>query len=169
MQYELFSGELAVVAPLPTKTLRLKSLRPIFKNEVIREDAPAWLSSKKRVTQAEDVFEMFRHLKDECKEQFIALHLDMKNTVICYEQVSVGSLNASIVHPREVWKGALLSSAGAIIVAHNHPSGDPTPSREDIELTKRLNECGELLGIRLLDHVIIGEDRFCSMKSSGQF
>jgi DNA repair protein RadC len=72
------------------------------------------------------------------------------------DEVSVGSLNQSIVHPRELFKTALLSSAAAIILVHNHPSGDPTPSREDIEITRRLKEAGEILGVKLLDHIIVG-------------
>ena len=81
--------------------------------------------------------------------------------------VFIGSLNASIVHPREVFKEALRRSAASIICIHNHPSGDPSPSREDIEVTKRLNECGKILGIELLDHLIIGENKFVSLKEKG--
>ena len=94
-------------------------------------------------------------------------HLDSKNRLLCLEIVSVGSLNASIVHPREVYKSALLSSAAAIVFVHNHPSGDPTPSREDIELTSRLKQASDLLGIRLLDHVVIGSGRHFSFADSG--
>jgi DNA repair protein RadC len=95
-------------------------------------------------------------MEHECKESFIALHLDGKNRIICVDIVSVGSLNQSIVHPREVFKTALLSSATAIILMHNHPSGDPSPSSEDLEVTRRLREVGDLLGIKVLDHIIIG-------------
>ncbi len=87
----------------------------------------------------------------------MALHLDGKNRLCCLDIISVGSLNQSIVHPRETFKTALLSSAAAIILVHNHPTGDPTPSREDLEITRRLREAGDLLGVRVLDHVIIGE------------
>lgn len=79
------------------------------------------------------------------------------NRILCIDRVSVGSLNQSIVHPREVFKSAVYSSAAAIILVHNHPSLDPAPSREDIEITRRLKECGELLGIKLLDHIIVGD------------
>jgi DNA repair protein RadC len=81
--------------------------------------------------------------------------------------VFIGSLNASIVHPREVFKEALKRSAASIICMHNHPSGDPSPSREDIEVTKRLVECGKLIGIDLLDHIIIGEQKYVSLKEKG--
>lgn len=81
--------------------------------------------------------------------------------------VFIGSLNASIVHPREVYKEAIKRSAASIICIHNHPSGDPTPSREDIEVTRRLAECGRLVGIELLDHLIIGDKTYVSLKEKG--
>ena len=87
---------------------------------------------------------------------FLTLHLDGKNRIIALDMVSIGSLNQSIVHPRELFKTALLSSAAAIIMVHNHPTGDPTPSREDIDITRRIKEAGEILGVKLLDHIIIG-------------
>ncbi|WP_339059924.1 DNA repair protein RadC [Tepidibacillus marianensis] len=101
------------------------------------------------------------------QEHFIALLLDTKNHILSKETISIGSLNSSIVHPREVFKPAIKKSASSIIVAHNHPSGDPTPSREDIDITKRLVKAGELLGIEVLDHVIIGDERYISLKEKG--
>ncbi|MEW9673574.1 RadC family protein [Ammoniphilus sp. 3BR4] len=83
------------------------------------------------------------------------------------EKVSVGSLNSAIVDPREVFKAAILHNAASIIVGHNHPSGDPTPSREDLSVTNRLVEAGKILGIEVLDHLILGEERFQSLKESG--
>jgi DNA repair protein RadC len=115
-----------------TKKIRIRSIRAIFSNEVIRENAPVWVEST--CTSAENVFELFRDLAQEAKENFVALHLDAKNRIICFDKVSIGSLNASIVHPREVYKTALLSSAAAVLFIHNHPSGDTAPSREDIEI-----------------------------------
>ena len=97
----------------------------------------------------------------------VALLLNTKNQILSKETISIGSLNSSIVHPREVFKPAIKKSASAMIVAHNHPSGDPSPSREDIEVTKRLIQAGEILGIDILDHVIIGENRYVSMKEKG--
>jgi DNA repair protein RadC len=101
------------------------------------------------------------------QEHFVCLYLNTKNQVIHRKTVFIGSLNASIVHPREVFKEAIKRSAASIICAHNHPSGDPTPSREDIEVTKRLVECGRMIGIELLDHLIIGEQKFVSLKEKG--
>jgi len=98
---------------------------------------------------------------------YICLYLNTKNQVLQKRTVFIGSLNASIVHPREVFKEALKRSAASIICMHNHPSGDPTPSREDIEVTKRLAECGKLIGIDVLDHIIIGEQKYVSLKEKG--
>lgn len=101
------------------------------------------------------------------QEHFICLYLNTKNQVIHRQTVFIGSLNASIVHPREVFKEALKRSAASLICFHNHPSGDPTPSHEDIEVTKRLVECGLLIGIEVLDHIIIGDQKFVSLKEKG--
>ncbi|KMY52407.1 hypothetical protein AC625_17490 [Peribacillus loiseleuriae] len=101
------------------------------------------------------------------QEHFITLYLNTKNQVLHKQTIFIGSLNASIVHPREVYKEAFRRSAASIICLHNHPSGDPSPSREDIEVTKRLVECGKIIGIELLDHIIIGEHKFVSLKEKG--
>lgn len=98
------------------------------------------------------------------QEHFVVLYLSTKNMVIHQETMFKGSLNTSIVHPREVYKEAVKRSAAAIICVHNHPSGDPSPSREDIEVTKRLHECGEMIGVDFLDHVIIGAGKYISLK-----
>ncbi|RLQ98058.1 RadC family protein [Falsibacillus albus] len=101
------------------------------------------------------------------QEHFVCLYLNTKNQVLHRQTVFVGSLNASIVHPREVFKEAFRRSAASIICAHNHPSGDPSPSREDIEVTKRLVECGKMIGIDILDHLIIGDKKYISLKEKG--
>lgn len=101
------------------------------------------------------------------QEHFVVAYLNTKNQVIHRQTIFIGSLNASIVHPREVFKEAFRRSAASIICFHNHPSGDPQPSREDIEVTKRLVECGKLLGIEVLDHLIIGDKKYVSMKEKG--
>lgn len=101
------------------------------------------------------------------KEYFKIILLNIKNQVIHVEDVSVGSLNSSIVHPREIFKIAIRRSSAALILVHNHPSGDPTPSGEDVEITRRLVESGKLLGIDVLDHVIIGDGRYTSLKEKG--
>ncbi|GAB3070748.1 DNA repair protein RadC [Salinicoccus sesuvii] len=98
------------------------------------------------------------------QEHFVVLYLSTKNMVIHQETMFKGSLNTSIVHPREVYKEAVKRSAAAIICVHNHPSGDPSPSREDVEVTKRLHECGEMIGVDFLDHVIIGAGKYVSLK-----
>jgi len=138
-----------------TKRIFLKRIEARFKSEIVRENAPAWVS--KRFTTPQQIFEMFIDLQQEAKEHFIALHLDGKNRISCFDRVSVGSLNQSIVQMRELFKTACLSSAAAILVVHNHPSGDPSPSSEDLSITRRIKEAGDLLGIKLLDHIIIGE------------
>jgi DNA repair protein RadC len=101
------------------------------------------------------------------RERFIALYLDARHRVRALETISIGSLNASLVHPREVFKPAIAMSAAAVIVAHNHPSGDPRPSGDDLELTGRLDRCGELLGIALLDHLVIGDADITSIREYG--
>ncbi|GAA0334016.1 DNA repair protein RadC [Bacillus carboniphilus] len=101
------------------------------------------------------------------QEHFVCIYLNTKNQVLHKQTIFIGSLNASIVHPREVFKEAFRRSAASIICFHNHPSGDPAPSREDIEVTKRLAECGKIIGIEVLDHLIIGENRYVSLKEKG--
>jgi DNA repair protein RadC len=105
-----------------------------------------------------------RHLT---QEHFVCLFLNTKNHVIGKQTIFVGSLDASIVHPREVFKEAIRRSSASVICLHNHPSGDPTPSREDIAVTRTLQEAGELIGISLLDHIIIGDGSFVSLKEQG--
>jgi len=105
-----------------------------------------------------------RHLR---KERFLVLMLDCKHRMLKETVISEGSLTASIVHPREVFSPVVRESAAAVILAHNHPSGDPTPSHEDLALTARLRQAGELMGVRVLDHVIIGHNRFASLADLG--
>lgn len=124
--------------------------------------------SKIKINSPEDVYRrLYPGMRESKKETFVELCLDTKNQIIRENTVSIGSLNANIVHPREVFRCALIESAAHIIVAHNHPSGDPTPSREDIEITKKLIETGKIMGIDVLDHVIIGDGRHFSMKEAG--
>jgi len=110
------------------------------------------------------VMEEMRFLR---QEHFVCLYLNSRNQVLHKQTIFIGSLNASIVHPREVFREALRRAAASIICLHNHPSGDPTPSREDIEVTKRLSQCGKMVGIDLLDHIIIGDKKYVSMKEKG--
>lgn len=101
------------------------------------------------------------------QEVFVIIMLDSKGGIIGYSEISRGTLNSSMVHPREVFKPAIIQNAFGIIAIHNHPSGDPTPSKEDIEVTDRLREAGKLIGIELFDHVIIGNCEKSSLKEHG--
>jgi DNA repair protein RadC len=124
--------------------------------------------SLERFTSPTQVFEHFHfEFRNQRKEYFLALLLDGKNRILKRVQVSEGSLNQSIVHPREVFNQAVRESAAAVILVHNHPTGDPTPSREDTEITRRLKDAGELLGIKVLDHIIIGDGTFLSFVDRG--
>ena len=125
---------------------------------------------KETVKTPEDVVALVRsRLKSKKKEYFLALLLDTRNQLIRVAEISVGSLDSSIVHPREVFKEAVSASAASVLFAHNHPSGDPEASEDDINLTKRLVEAGEIMGIDVLDHVIIGEQKYLSLKREGLF
>ncbi|MGL5269034.1 MAG: RadC family protein [Selenomonadaceae bacterium] len=106
-------------------------------------------------------------LRYQTKEYFLVLLLNMKNQVLSLQTISVGSLSASIVHPREVFQAALRQSAAAVILIHNHPSGDPSPSQEDIAITDRLVQAGKLMDIPVLDHVVIGDNKYISLKEKG--
>lgn len=110
------------------------------------------------------VMEEMRHLD---REHFWALLLNTKNQVLSREIVSIGTLNSSAIHPRELYKAAIRRSAAGVILVHNHPSGDPTPSQQDIDVTKRLIEAGNIIGINVLDHLIIGDNKFVSFKARG--
>ncbi|MFC5532232.1 RadC family protein [Cohnella yongneupensis] len=117
-----------------------------------------------------DVYDLLApELRHSSKEHFTCLFLNTKNRVIFKEIISVGSLNAAIVHPREVFRAAIKRCSASLICAHNHPSGDSTPSPEDINLTKRLVSAGEIIGIEVLDHIIIGGNQFYSLKEHGHF
>ena len=112
------------------------------------------------ITTTEDVLAQIHDIRTHKKEHFVALYLNARNELIHRENISVGTVNASIVHPRDVFAPALEHNATAVIVAHNHPSGDPTPSPEDREVTRRLKEAGNNLGIRLLQHVVVSADGY---------
>lgn len=150
------------------RSLRLKVIRPVYETLAIGDTAAAYLSPLQPFSSAAQVAAFFSFLGRETKEHFLALHLDNKNHLLCLEIVAIGSLTAAVVHPREVFKSALLSSAAGLLLLHNHPSGDPEPSREDLDISRRLKDGAELLGIRLLDHVILGgEGRYVSLADRG--
>lgn len=128
------------------------------------------LYKQRRVRSPQDSYELFRdYLGEVDREHFVVACLDTKNQPTNISTAHIGSLNASIVHPREVLKTAILSNAASIICCHPHPSGDPTPSPEDIEITERLAAACKILSIELLDHIIIGDDKFISLKEKGYF
>ena len=117
---------------------------------------------------SEDVFHHFRDiLEKEKREFFYVVLLNNKNRKLRDVKISEGSLTAALVHPREVYNPVIRESAAAVIFVHNHPSGDPSPSAEDIEITRRLKEVGEVMGVRVLDHIVIGHDRYFSFSDKG--
>ncbi len=119
-----------------------------------------------KVKSPEDVIRVVKNkLKGKKKEHFLVLSLDTRNHPVDIQTISIGSLDSSIVHPREVFKEAISSCAASVVFVHNHPSGDPEPSEEDIKLTKRLVEVGEIMGIDVLDHVIVCDSHYLSMKA----
>ncbi|MEB2584702.1 JAB domain-containing protein [Bacillus cereus] len=138
----------------------------IIKLKMVKESS--LLYKERRVKSPEDASLLFKQFLDGAdREYFIVLCLDIKNQPTAINVCHIGSLNSSIVHPREVLKPAIISNAASIIVAHNHPSNDPTPSREDLEVTKRLIEAGKVVGIDVLDHLIVCEESFISLKEKG--
>jgi len=106
-------------------------------------------------------------LRAEKREHFVALFLDTRNQVVRQKTISIGGLDASLIHPRELFKEAISCLSASVVVCHNHPSGDPTPSQEDLDITKRLMEAGKIIGIDLLDHVVVGDGRWVSLKEKG--
>jgi DNA repair protein RadC len=138
--------------------------------EIGRRTAYGRPLGRRRVEGPADVARLLLpSLRDADREHFVAVLLTTKNQVIDVVTVSIGSLSASIVHPREVLKPAIQASAAALVVVHNHPTGVPTPSTEDVEFTRRLARCCELIGIRLLDHVILGDGTYESLREGGHF
>ncbi|MCR4820696.1 MAG: DNA repair protein RadC [Elusimicrobiales bacterium] len=128
-----------------------------------------FLSDKKNniYLKPQDIWEELREIRGSKKEHFVSFYLDTRNQEIHKEIISIGTLNLSLVHPREVFEPAIRNLAASIIVAHNHPSGYIEPSNEDIKTTKRLTEAGKLLGIELLDHIIVSSNGYSSMKEKG--
>ncbi|MBI3323301.1 MAG: DNA repair protein RadC [Candidatus Omnitrophica bacterium] len=128
---------------------------------------PAQPLSRPVATAAEAMRLARRHLAGKRKEHFILLLLDSRHRLIRAAEISVGTLDMSVVHPRETFREAIAAGAAAILLAHNHPSGDPAPSAEDLELTRRLTEAGRLLGIPVLDHLIVGSRECLSLRQGG--
>ena len=152
---------------METGTMRLRELTirySVKKNA----DGESVVIGRVATRPSEVVPALMTILQDEPAEIFAILCLTTKYRVIAYHEVGRGTIDSVLVHPREVFKAALLAHAAAIIAVHQHPSGDPTPSSGDFDVTKRLAAAGDLLGIPLLDHLIIGDGRFCSFKELGQ-
>lgn len=144
----------------PAKAAQLKAAFELGK----RADIPLPLASNSIRSPTDVVAEMRAKLKGKKKEHFWIILLNTRNQVIRKAESSIGSLNASIVHPREVFKEAVTASAASVILVHNHPSGDPQPSQEDIDLTRRLVQAGEMIGVSVLDHIIVCDERHSSLK-----
>ncbi len=120
------------------------------------------------ISAPEEVVDVVKdHMKLLDREHFLVFHLNVKNKIISSETVSIGSLNSAIVHPREIFKQAIKLGAASIIICHNHPSGCADPSSEDINITKRIANAGEIVGIQLLDHLVIGDGSYVSMREKG--
>ena len=142
---------------------------------LVRESMRGVNGSPVRARTPEDIAGLCRDIRQSAQEAFVAIDLNAKNNVIDKRLVTLGLADASLVHPREVFRGAILSNAAAIVVAHNHPSGDPTPSAEDVRITRQLVEAGRVLSISVLDHVVIGRPDaagngapgFLSMREAG--
>ncbi|HHW42616.1 MAG TPA: DNA repair protein RadC [Desulfotomaculum sp.] len=147
---------------------RLKATRLAAAFEIARRLAASLPEELPVIRSPEDaagvVMKEMRYLD---REHFFALLLNTKNRVIARELISIGTLNSSTVHPRELFKSAIRRSAAAVILVHNHPSGDPEPSRQDQDVTRRLQEAGQIVGIEVLDHIIIGDGKFVSFKARG--
>jgi DNA repair protein RadC len=146
---------------------KFENVLPRYRIMLVKESEDTFTKYPKFQNSSE-LFESFRKefsMLD--REHFFMITLDSKNRTIGYHTISIGSLSTSVVHPRECLKAALLDSAAAVIFIHNHPSGDPAPSREDRECTNRLVEASKILGIRVLDHIIIGETDYFSFADAG--
>lgn len=150
----------------PAKAAQIKAALELSK----RLEADAGEGPKPVLKSPEDVAVLARsQLKGKKKEHFLVFCLDTRNRLINCKPVSIGSLDTSIVHPREVFKEGVSSCAASVIFVHNHPSGDPEPSKEDVELTKRLAKAGEIMGIDVLDHIIVCDKSYVSLKARNLF
>jgi DNA repair protein RadC len=134
----------------------MKMLRRVMQNET-----PCQISCPL------DVYRLSLDLVSLYQEHFVVFFLNTKNRIIRRKTITIGSLSATVIHPREVFRAAIQHSSAAIVCVHNHPSGDPTPSFEDIEVTRRLVDAGKIIGIDVLDHVIVGRDGYVSLKEGG--
>lgn len=138
---------------------------PSYKIKLIKEDSIPY--KKETANTPKLVYEIAKqYLEGTDRENFIIFMMDRKNNIIGINTVSIGSVSSSVVHPREVFKPAIIAGASGIILVHNHPSGDTAPSKEDIDVTQRLINAGEIIGIQIVDHVIIGDDYYSLREKS---
>lgn len=145
---------------VPAKRVNIVSLKLVKESSILYKD--------RSIRSPKDGYHLFKQfLGDLDREYFVVMALDTKNQPTAINVCHMGSLNASIVHPREVMKVAILANAASILVFHNHPSGLPEPSREDVEVTKRLAEAGKIIGIEVVDHLVIGDGEYVSLKERG--
>lgn len=160
---QLTSDELCEIKGIgPAKAVQILAMVELSRRLSVQGTPPSSIRSPEDVRRL-----LLERLRHEEREHFFTVLLNTKNHCLGIEEVSVGSLNSSIVHPREVFRAAIRRSAAALIIAHNHPSGDCTPSREDMDVTRRLTEAGRLIGIDVLDHVIFGDGVILSLKEKG--
>lgn len=144
----------------PAKRVNIVSVKLVKESNLLYKE--------RSIQSSEDVYILMNQFFDDLdREAFLVISLDTKNQPVSINICHIGSLNASIVHPREVMKTAILSNAASIIVGHNHPSGNCSPSREDIEVTTRIVEAGKIVGIDVLDHIIVGDGEYVSLKEKG--
>jgi DNA repair protein RadC len=153
---------------MQTGTMRLRELTIRYTVKRLGDGTPALTIQMARAPR-DCAASLMRLLEDEPSEIFAILCLNTKLRVLAYHEVSRGSLDTTVVHPREVFRAAILANAAAIILVHNHPSGDPTPSADDVVLTQRLRAAGTLLGIEVLDHLVIGDGQYCSFTETGRW
>lgn len=143
------------------KSRQLQTIMQLSKELLMPDDNEYYIK------QPRDAYEYLKHISLFTEENLILLCLNTKNRIIHSRTISIGTINSSLVHPREIFAPAIKVHAASIIVAHNHPSGQADPSAEDISITTRLKECGKLIGIDLIDHVIIGDGKYVSLKERG--
>ncbi|MBU5455920.1 RadC family protein [Caproiciproducens sp. MSJ-32] len=154
---------------------RIKGIKNIKASQILamgelfrRFNSLRAIKNNQRISSPKDVANLLINEMSDLKQEILKLiMLDTKNNILGIKDVFKGSLNSSIVHPREIFNEALKKSSSSIIICHNHPSGDPTPSKEDINITIRIKECSKIIGIDLLDHIIVGKKKFISLKEKG--
>jgi DNA repair protein RadC len=160
----LFGAEEVTSKP---RSIKFRTIRPVFETLTVKEHVAGYFDPKARLTQPSQIWELFRWLGRESKEYMIVLLMDGKNRLSAVEICSIGTLNQSLCHPREIFKSALMVSCAAIVILHNHPTGDTSPSSEDIAITRRLKEASDIIGIKLLDHLIVSDTEYTSFVERG--